>query len=130
MAVHAAQADAAALEQRDQILVDLPGQHLLDDAHGLLIGVAQAAHKFGLLAHLFQHTVNSWAAAVHQHDTHAEQRQRDQVVHDGQLEVIVDHRVAAVLYNQRFTVVFLDIRCSLAEQQGHLFVFHSFSTHV
>ena len=71
MAVHAAQADAAALEQRDQILVDLPGQHLLDDAHGLLIGVAQAAHKFGLLAHLFQHTVNSRAAAVHQHDTHA-----------------------------------------------------------
>ena len=41
-----------------------------------------------------------------------------------------DHRVAAVLYNQRFTVVFLDIRCSLAEQQGHLFVFHCFSTHV
>ncbi len=58
-------------------------------------------------------------------------RQRDQKSsHDGQLEVIVDHRVAAVLYNQRFTVVFLDIRCSLAEQQGHLFVFHCFSTHV
>ena len=129
VAVHAAQANAAALEQRDQILVDLPGQHLLDDAHGLLISVAQAAHKFGLLAHLFQHTVNSRAAAVHQHDTHAEQRQRDQVVHDGQLEVIVDHRVAAVLYNQRFTVVFLDIRCSLAEQQGHLFVFHCAPPH-
>ena len=34
VAVHAAQADAAAFEQRDQVFVDLPGQHLLDNAHG------------------------------------------------------------------------------------------------
>ncbi len=39
------------------------------------------------------------AAAVHQHHPHAHQRERDQVVHDGQFQLVVDHGVAAVLDN-------------------------------
>ena len=126
VAVHAAQADAAAFEQRDQVFVDLPGQHLLDNAHGFFIGVAQTVHKFGFLPHALEHLVDGRPAAVYQHDPHTQQRQRDQVVHDGQFQFIVDHGIAAVLDNQRFAVVFLDIRCSLAEQQGHLFILHRF----
>ena len=124
VAVHAAQPDAAALEQRHQVLVDLPGQHLLHDAHGFFVGIAQPADEAGLLAHAGQHLVDGGAAAVHQHDAHTQQRQRDQVVHDGQLEVVVDHGVAAVFDDQRFAVVFLDVGRRLAEQQRHLFVFH------
>ena len=124
VAIHAAQANAAAFQQGDEVLVDLARQHLLYDAHGLLIGVAQAAHKLGLLAHAGQHLVDGRAAAVDQHHSHAQQGQGDQVVHDGQFQLIVDHSVAAVLDDKRFAVVFLDIGRSFAEKQRHLFIFH------
>ena len=61
---------------------------------------------------------------MHQHNAHPQQGERDQIVHNGQLQLIVDHGIAAVFDHQRFAVVFLDIWRSLAEQQGHLFVFH------
>ena len=75
VAVHAAQADTAAFQQGHEVLVDLARQHLLYNAHGLLIGVAQAAHKLGLLAHTGQHLVDGRAAAVDQHHPHAQQGQ-------------------------------------------------------
>ena len=127
VAVHAAKADTTPLEQRDKILVDLPGQHLLHNAHRFGIGIAQTVDEAGFLADLFEHIVDGRPAAVYQHHAHAQQRQRDKVVHDRKLEFIVDHGIAAVLDHQRLAVVFLNIRRSLAEKQGHLFVFHSSS---
>ena len=67
---------------------------------------------------------NLRAAAVDQHHPHAQQGQGDQVVHDGQFQLIVDHSVAAVLDDKCFAVVFLDIGRSFAEKQRHLFIFH------
>ena len=51
---------------------------------------------------------------------------RDEVVHDGILQRLVDHGVAAVFDDHGLAVVFLDVRGRLRKQEGHFFVFHMF----
>ena len=66
-------ASAALFEQVDQRLVDLSGQHHLDDIHGFLIGDAQAVHENRGLAQFLHQIGNLRPAAVHQHDFDADQ---------------------------------------------------------
>ena len=56
-----------------QVLVHLAAEHLLDHVHGLVVGVAQAVHELGLLAHLLQHLVDLRPAAVDHHHMDAHQ---------------------------------------------------------
>ena len=124
LAVHAAEAHAAAPQLCHEILVHLAGQHLLDDLHRCVVGDAQTACKVALDAHLLEHLVDGRAAAVHQHHPDAQQGEGDEVVHDGVLQRLVDHGVAAVLDDHGLAVVFLDIGGRLREQEGHFFIFH------
>ena len=76
MSVHAAQADgaaAAALDEVDEALVDLARQHHLRRLDRLAVGDAQAADKLRLLAEAGEQLGDLRAAAVHQHDLHADQ---------------------------------------------------------
>ena len=126
VAVHAAKPDAAPFEQRDKVFVDLAGQHLLHNPHRLGVGVAQAVDKPGFNAELFEHRIDGRPAAVHHNHPHAEQRQGDKVVHNGELELAVDHCVAAVFDDEGFAVVFLDIRRRFGKKLRHLDVLHRF----
>ena len=127
LAVHAAQAHAAAPQLCHQILIHLTGQHLLHDLHGGVIRDAQTVGEMALHAHLLEHLIDGRAAAVHQHHPHAQQGEGDQIVHDGVLEFFVDHGIAAVLHHHGLSVIFLDVRGGLGKQPGHLFVFHILS---
>ena len=112
-AVHAAETDAAAaclLDQGYKVLVDLAAQHHLDDIHGFTIGIAQAVDKLALLADLSQHFIDLRAAAVYDNDLDADQIEQYQIVDDRVLQLLVDHCVAAVFYNNGLTVIFLNIR--------------------
>ena len=124
LAVHAAEADAAAPQLCHEVFVHLTGQHLLDDLHGGVVGDAQAARKVALDAHFFEHLIDSRAAAVYQDHPHAQQGQGDEVVHDRVFQRLVDHGVAAVFDDHGLAVVLLDIRGRLREKEGHFFVFH------
>ena len=73
LAVHAAEADAAAPQLCHEVFVHLTGQHLLDDFHGGVVGDAQAARKVALDAHFFEHLIDGRAAAVYQNHPHAQQ---------------------------------------------------------
>ena len=126
LAVHAAQAHAAAPELGHKVLVHLTGQHLLDDLHGGVVRHPQTVCKMALHADLLQHFVDGRAAAVDQHHPHAQQRQGNKVVHHGVFQRLVDHGVAAVLDDHGLAVVFLDVRGRLRKQEGHFFVFHMF----
>ena len=124
VAVQTTQANAAALEQRNQILVDLTGQNLLHNAHGFFIGITQAVDKLGFLAHAVQHLVDGRAAAVYQHNAHTQQGQGDKVVHNGQFQFLVYHGIAAVFDHQGFAVIFLDVGRGFRKKQRHFLVFH------
>jgi len=110
------------LQEVDQALVDFACQDHLYDVGGLLIGHAQAVHELGFLAH-FGHKVRDLrSASVHQHDLHAHQGQEDDVAHDLLFEVLVDHRVAAVFYDDHFVVIILYIGECFGQYLGPLCV--------
>ena len=127
LSVHAAQTHAAPAQLCHKVFVHLTGQHLLHDLHGGIVRHPQTVGEAALHAHLFQHLVDSGAAAVHQHHPHAQQRQGDKVVHHGVFQALVDHGVAAVLDDHGSAMVFLDIRGGLRKKPRHFFVFHILS---
>ena len=128
LAVHAAQAHAAAAQLGNQIFVHLTGQHLLHDLHGGIVSHAQTVCEMALHAHFLQHLVDGRAAAVHQHHAHTQQGKGDQIVHDGIFQFFVDHGIAAVLYHHGLSVILLDVGCRLREKARHFFVFHKISS--
>ncbi len=122
-AVHAAKADGLAaqpVELGHQVLVDLAAQHALDHVHGLLVGVAQAVHKVGLVADLLEHGGDLRPAAVDHHHPDAHQGQEDDVTHDGLAELVGDHGVAAVFDDDGFAGEFLNIGQGLHQSLGLL----------
>ena len=120
-AVHAAETDAAAarlFKQGDQILVDLAAQHHLHNVHGLTVGIAQTVDEFAFLADPGQHVIDLRTAAMHDNDLDADQIEQNEVVDDRVLQLVIDHRVAAVLDDNGLTIIFLDIRKSLNQNVG------------
>ena len=55
---------AVGVDEGDQILADLAAENLLDDVHGLLVGIAEPVDEHALLADLFQHGGDFGAAAM------------------------------------------------------------------
>ena len=87
----------------------------MDHFHGLLVGIPQAVDKLGLLADLLEQLIDIGAAAVDQHRFNAQHIEQDDILHDGILEPLVDHGVAAVFDNNGFPRVFLHIRLRFGE---------------
>ena len=101
---------AQAAQLGHQVLIDLAAQHHLDDIHGFTIGVAQTVDKLALLADLSQHFIDLRAAAVYDNDLDADQIEQYQIVDDRVLQLLIDHCVTAVFYDNGLTVIFLNIR--------------------
>ena len=110
--IHAGQADglaAHAVQRGHKVFVHPAAEHLLDDVHGLVVGVAQAVHEFGLLAHLAQHLVDLRAAAVDNDHMNADQMEQNDVAHDCVAQLVGNHGVAAVFDDHGLAVEFLNI---------------------
>ena len=123
--VQAAQADGLAPQVVDdghQVLVHLPAEDLLDDVHGLLIGVPQAVHEPGLLAHLFQHVADLRPAAVDHHHPDAHQVEQDDVADHRAAQLLGDHGVAAVLDDDGLAVPLLNVGQGLHQDGGALHI--------
>ena len=98
--VLAGQADghrAVLVEQSDQLAPDLAGQHHPHDVHDLGRGDPQPALELGVEAEPVEHRLDLRAAAVHDDRPQPGQAQEDDVLRERRLELVVDHRVAAVL---------------------------------
>ena len=124
-AVQAAQANGPAaqvVDDGDQVLVHLAAENLLDDVHGLLVGVAKAVHEVGLLADLLQHVRDLRAAAVDHDHPDADQVQQDDVADDGAAELVGDHGVAAVFDDHGLAVVFLNVGQGFHQGGGALHI--------
>jgi hypothetical protein len=112
---------AEAVDPGHEVLLHLPGQDPLDDLHRLGIGDPQSVQEFGLLAHAAQRFVDLRSAAVHHDRLHAHQLEQYHVARKALLQLRVDHRVAAVLDNDRATVKALDVGQRLREDGGRQF---------
>ena len=129
VAVHAAKAHGLAahgLDVAHEALAHLAGQHHLHDVGGLAVGHAQAVDEFGLLSEAFEKVGDLRAAAVHQHDLHAHEREQQQIAHHGALQILVDHGVAAVFDDDDLLIVCFDIGQGLNEDLCPLVDGHGF----
>ena len=116
LVIQTAEADSLAAnrpDKVDQILVYLAGQDHLDDFHRFCIGHAQAVEELRFHAQAVQRFLDMRAAAVDQDDFDADEVQEDDIAHDRFLQVFIDHGVAAVLDDDDFAAVFLDVRQSV-----------------
>ena len=90
----------------------------MDHGHSLLVGIPQAVHKAGLDVQPLQHLADLRPAAVDHHHPDAHQGQQDDIGNHRLAQLLGDHSVAAIFYNDGFTGVFLNIRQGLGQYLG------------
>ena len=109
-----------AVQERDDLLVDLSDQDLLDDVHRGRVGDAHAAHEARGDALRLERRVDLRAAAVHDHRAHAVVLEERDVLREGVLQLLVLHRVAAVLDDHHLAREALNVGQRLEEDVGLL----------
>ena len=110
-------APAGVVDQFDDFLVDLAGEHHLDDVHGLGVGHAHALHELALLADAREQLLDLRTATVHDHRIQPDQLQQHDVAREALLETFVGHRVAAVLHDDDLAVEATDVGHRLGEDR-------------
>ena len=106
------------VDQTDDVLLHLAGEHPFDDLHGLVIGHAHALNEAALLADLGQRLFDLRAAAMHHHRVHADQFQQHHVLGKVLLQVRVGHRIAAVFDDDGLAVKLADVGQRLGQDLG------------
>ncbi len=120
-AILAGQADGLAallVDQVDDFLVHLAAEHHLDDFHGFRIGDAHALDELALLADAGEQVLDLRPAAVHDDDVEADQLEQHDVAREALLQVLVGHRVAAVLDDDGLAVETLDVGQGFGQDGG------------
>jgi hypothetical protein len=115
---HADRRRAGGLHQPDELGVDLPEQAHADDVHHRGAGDAQPAHELAGDTELVGEGGDLRPAAVDDDRSQAHEVQQGHVGGEGALELLVDHRVAAVLDDDRLAVEPGDPRQRLAQHRG------------
>ena len=109
---------AGDVDQADDVLLHLAGEHPLDDLHRLLVGDAHALDELALLADLGERVLDLRAAAVHHHRVHADQLEQHHVLGEVLLQRRVGHGVAAVLDDDGLAVELADVGQRLGQDLG------------
>ena len=99
---------AVLVDEADDLLIELAQDHL-DDVHHALVGDAHALAELALDAHLLQEVADLRTAAVDDDGVHADELQHHDVAREARLQLRLDHRVAAVLDDDRLVVEALDV---------------------
>jgi hypothetical protein len=109
---------AVLIHQRDDLLVDAADEDHLGDAHRLFVGDAHAADEPRADAEPVEHLVDLRTAAVHDHRVHADELEQHDVLRERLLELVVGHRVAAVLDDDGLAVKAPDVGQRLVKNRG------------
>ena len=117
-AVLAGQANGLAAMSIDQVydfLVDESAEDHLDDIHGLAIRYPHALDELGFLAYALEQLIDLRATTMDHNGIDADEFQQHDVAREAALEVVVDHRIAAVLDDHGLAVKALNIRQRLGQ---------------
>ena len=98
-----------AIDQIDDFLIHFADQYHLDDIQSLLIGYAHAAHVAAGDAHLVEHGIDLRPTAVHHHGINADVLEQHDVLGEAGFELLVFHRIAAILDDEGLAVEALKI---------------------
>ena len=104
---------ALLVQVRDNAFVGLARQDHLHNLHCFSVGNTQAADKLRLFAHFVHGVADFRPAAVDDNRVDADIAHQHDVLHDGGFERFVKHRRPAVLDDNGFARVLLDIRQGL-----------------
>ena len=110
--VHAGKTDCLAAfvsDQGNKTFVDLSRKHHLYNICRFFVGDAQTVYKDAFFSDFFEHFGDFRSAAVYQNHLDADQGEQYNIPHDRVFQFLVDHGISAVLYNNNFAAVFLDI---------------------
>ena len=105
---------AVLVDEADDFLIEL-AQHHFDDVHHAIVGDPHALAELALDAHLLQQVADLRAAAVDDDRVHPDELQHHDVAGEARLQRGLDHRVAAVLDDDRLVVEALDVGQRLGE---------------
>ena len=122
LAVLAGEADRPAarlVDVGDDGLVDEAAEHHLHHLHGLLVGHPHAPHELALLADPGEPLADLGPAAVHDHRVHADALQEHDVAGEASGQVVLHHRVPAVLDDEGGAGEALDVGERLGEHARH-----------
>ena len=131
MSIYTAKTDslsALVLQQIHKIFIDLTRKDHLCYVYRFLIGNSQTSDELGLFADLREHLGDLRSAAVNENDLDTDKREKNDISHNGILELIVYHSVSAVFDHDYFVIILLDIRQRLSKYIGALCYtkFHTF----
>ena len=107
----------SAVEQADDLGVDLPVEHHLDDAHVLGAGDALAVGELGLVPHPLQRLGDLGAAAVDDDRSQPGRLQQHHLLGEAALQRRIDHRRAAVLDDGALAGELADVAERLDDQR-------------
>ncbi len=118
-----------------QLLVDLAHQHHAHDVHRGFARDAQAVDEFDGKAETLHHLADRRAAAMHDDGIHAHELEQHDIAHHVRAQLLVDHRRATVLDDDRLAGNRLDPRQGLRDEvcrlilreylgAAPLFIFH------
>ena len=106
---------AGDIDQADDVLLHLAGQHPFDDFHRLVVSHPHALDELPRLAQAAQGLLDLRPAAMHHHRIQPDQFQQYDILGKIELQRRVGHRIAAVLDDDGLAVKAADIGQSLRE---------------
>ena len=118
LAGHPHRERAVGVDQPDELAADLPDQHHPDDVHGLGRGDPQPAAELPGHVEPLEHGGDLRPAAVDDDGADAGEAQEHHVLGEGAPQVVVDHRVAAVLDDDDRVLELAQPRQGLGEHRG------------
>ena len=118
LAAHADGKRAGTGDQAGDLFVDGAGQHHLDNLHHRRIGDAQPIHERGLDSEALQHRIDLRATAMDDDGVHAHLLQQRDVAAEVLGQVLLAHRMAAVLHHDRRAGVTAQKRQRLRQHAG------------
>jgi hypothetical protein len=109
---------ARLVDQADDVLLHLAGQHPLDHFHRFLVSDAHALNEMPFFAQAVERRFNLRAAAVHHDRVHAHQLEQHDVFGKVGLQGRVRHGIAAVFDDHRLAVELADVGQRLGQDFG------------
>ena len=98
----------------------------MDNLHGRFVGHPKTVDELRFNAELIKGRLDMRAAAVNENHFDADEIQQNDIAHDRPFQIFIDHGIAAVLDDDCFSAVFLDIWQGIHQNLCLLSIGHSF----